>query len=238
MDYSTVKTVLVLGDSVSKGVVLHPEKKRYVFSKEGFIRQLSEQLRPDILDCSKFGSTTAYGKKLLAEKLDTAHPDMVLIEYGSNDCDYKWDEVAQNPHGIHLCGLSLAQYTANLREMVHMARSAGKFPVLTNLHPLVSRRYFNWFTQNDPDRQRATLIWLRSIENIYWWQEMYSFALEQTARALAVPVINIRGAFLKHKQYETLICEDGIHPNEQGHALMLDVFLCAIRTAAPALLRA
>lgn len=237
MEYKDVRSVLVLGDSVSKGVVLDADKKRYCFLKDGFLKQLTDQIRPEVFDCSKFGSTTEYGRKQLLQKLPALSPDLVLIEYGSNDCDYRWDEVAKRPHDTHLPNLSLSQYAANLAEMARMVREAGSLPVFTNLHPLVSLRYFNWFTKNDPARQRATLVWLGRVENIYWWQEMYSFELERTARALDVPVVNLRGAFLRQQDFSLLMCEDGIHPNERGHALIRDVFLDAIGRIAPSFLR-
>jgi len=236
MTYADVNSIMVLGDSVSKGVVLNPEKKRYVFSNEGFIKKLTGKIRPKVFDFSKFGSTTGYGQSLLENKFSELEPDLVLIEYGSNDCDYKWDEVAEDPYAVHLPNLSLREYKDNITAMVTAIREKGKIPILTNLHPLSSRSYFNWFTKNDPERQRATMKWLRKVENIYWWQEMYSYALERVAETFDVFVVNIRGAFLKHKDYEKYLCEDGIHPNEAGHELMESVFMETIRTRAAALL--
>ncbi|HBU12410.1 MAG TPA: G-D-S-L family lipolytic protein [Clostridiales bacterium] len=225
MTYADVRSILVLGDSVSKGVVLHPHKKRYVFSKDGFIKQLTAKIKPDVFDFSKFGSTTSYGKDLLQKKLSELEPDLVLIEYGSNDCDYHWDEVAENPFSRHMPNLSLTHYIENMASMVSVIRAGGRIPILTNLHPLDGRRYFNWFTKNDIARQKSTLLWLKRVDHIYWWQEMYSYALERTAAALGVVVINIRNAFLRQKDYTEYLCEDGIHPNEAGHDLIRQTFL-------------
>lgn len=236
MTYAEVNSILVLGDSVSKGVVLHPQKKRYVFSPQGFIKRLTDQIRPEVFDFSKFGSTTSYGRRLLDEKLGELNPDLVLIEYGSNDCDYDWDAVAEDPCAVHLPKLSLQQYIANIRDLITPVREKGKIPILTNLHPLDSRGYFNWFTKNDPERQEATLRWLKKVSNIYWWQEMYSYMLERIADALGVFVVNIRGAFLREDDYRKYLCEDGIHPNEAGHELMERVFMDTIHARASGLL--
>jgi lysophospholipase L1-like esterase len=236
MAWADINSILVLGDSVSRGVVLHPQKKRYVFSPRGFIRRLAEQLRPQVCDLSKFGSTTSHGRSLLDEKFDGLNPGLVLIEYGSNDCDYPWDAVAKEPYATHLPKLSLRQYAANIRALILSVRERGGIPVLTNLHPLDSQSYFNWFTKNDPERQRATMQWLKNVHNIYWWQEMYSYALERIAGALGAFVVDVRGAFLREADYRAYLCGDGIHPNEAGHALMEQVFLRVIRTRAPGLL--
>lgn len=236
MTYAEVNRIMVLGDSVSKGVVFSKEKQRYVFSKSGFIKRLAEKIRPTVFDLSKYGSTTGTGKQLLDQKFSELDPDLVLIEYGSNDCDYRWDEVAEQPEQRHLPALSLGQYIQNITGMVRGIRASGKIPILTNLHPLDATGYFNWFTKHDPARQQATLVWLKDIRNIYWWQEMYSYALERTANALGVLVVNIRGAFLRQPDYKQLLCSDGIHPNEAGHVLIEDVFMDAIHRRAAELL--
>lgn len=33
--------------------------------------------------------------------MDTKSPDFVLIEYGGNDCDFMWNEIAENPSLEH-----------------------------------------------------------------------------------------------------------------------------------------
>ncbi len=236
MTYNEVQSIMVLGDSVSKGVVYSAEKERYIFSKEGFIKRLAQKLRPEVFDFSKYGSTTEYGKKLIDEKFHELAPDLVLIEYGSNDCDFNWDDVAADPLKDHQPKLPLGKYVENVLGMISTVRQNGKIPILTNLHPLSSHNYFNWFTRNDPDRQAQTLVWLKDIGHIYWWQEMYSYAVEKAARAMDVFVVNIRNLFLRQKDYKQYLCEDGIHPNEEGHSLMESFIMDTISHRAPGLL--
>ena len=57
---------------------------------------------------------------------------------------------------------------------------------------------------------------------------MYNNAVLKIAAAKNVLLIDIREAFLKTRDYLTLLCEDGIHPNEAGHALISDVVMKAI----------
>ena len=49
---------------------------------------------------------------------------------------------------------------------------------------------------------------------------MYSAAVVLLAKAYRVPVIDIRAAFLCTQDYRNYLCKDGIHPNEEGHALI------------------
>ncbi|MEA5003108.1 MAG: SGNH/GDSL hydrolase family protein [Christensenella sp.] len=223
-----VQSILVMGDSVAKGVVFHPEKQRYIFSKNGFIRRLGEKLKASVHDFSKFGTTASYGETLLKEKLSDLNPDLVLIEYGGNDCDYKWDEVALDPTALHLPHTPVREYGQKLRQMIESLLTLGKIPVLMNLPPLNAASYFRWFTKNDPQRAHNILKWLRDVSKIYWWQEKYSYAAEQIADSLGIHIINVRSAFLRQNDYREFICEDGIHPNEKGQALIEQEFLTYI----------
>ena len=49
---------------------------------------------------------------------------------------------------------------------------------------------------------------------------MYNLAVCRLALQQQVPLIDISSAFLQAGNYQKYICEDGIHPNEQGHKLI------------------
>ena len=44
--------------------------------------------------------------------------------------------------------------------------------------------------------------------------------MERLAREENVPLVDLRGAFLDHWHLDTLLCEDGTHPNSAGQALI------------------
>ena len=46
---------------------------------------------------------------------------------------------------------------------------------------------------------------------------MYNMKVLLLAQKLHVPVVDIRSAFLAQHGYQALLCEDGIHPNRNGH---------------------
>jgi acyl-CoA thioesterase-1 len=218
------RSIAVLGDSVAKGVVLNPEKKKYVFYRQGFIKRLTEKLRASVFDFSKFGTTSSHGNEILNTKVREIDPDIVLIEYGGNDCDYNWDEVAERPEGVHLPKLSLAEYERNIAQMVGALKARGKVPVLMNLPPLNAESYFEWFSQGDAVRKKRILQWLKKVENIYWWQESYSYTVDKVAKLTDTRIINVRKAFLSLGDYREYVCQDGIHPNEEGQTLIERIF--------------
>ena len=56
------------------------------------------------------------------------------------------------------------------------------------------------------------------------FQELYSLQIAKVALETQTRLIDIRSGFLKRKDCSSLLCKDGIHPNEQGHALILEIF--------------
>ncbi|MOA67209.1 hypothetical protein D3C78_1942860 [compost metagenome] len=46
---------------------------------------------------------------------------------------------------------------------------------------------------------------------------------------MKVKWIDIRDDFMKTEDYRKYMCEDGIHPNEQGHELIADYFIRFIK---------
>lgn len=227
----------MLGDSISRGVVLGEGQKRYRFSADRFVSKLQATIEPSFVDCSKYGSTTGYGLSLLDRKFPDGMPDLVFIQYGSNDSDYDWPAVARDPEGWHEPKIALEKYARNLRALVSRVRAAGSIPILSNLHPLVPHKYFAWFTKGDAPMRKSVLRWLRSEENIYWWQEMYSYVAVRTANELDVPLIRVREAFLRRPGYEDLLCEDGIHPNAEGHDVIFGTIMDRIQARAPSWLK-
>ena len=91
-------------------------------------------------------------------------------------------------------------------------------PVVLNLPPIDSGRYFRWISRNlSPSR---ILRFLKEVGFIGRWQEMFNIAAVQVASAAGVPVIDIRSAFLAQPDFRSYLCADGIHPNEAGQKLI------------------
>jgi acyl-CoA thioesterase-1 len=108
--------------------------------------------------------------------------------------------------------------------MVEMIKSRKAVPVLVTIPPISSERFFKWFSRRI-DKKDNILKWLKDINFIYRSQEMYSEVIRKTAIELGCVLIDIRGEFLRQRDYQKLLCADGIHPNEEGHRLMARTFV-------------
>ena len=232
------KKILVVGDSLCKGVILDEEKKKYTLIKDCFINLLAETVSAQMINASKFGATVAQGQKQLESKMEKYDPDIVVIELGGNDCDFAWDEIASDPMRDHIPKTPLDQFETSIHQMVDFVESRGKKAVLTTLPPLYADNYFKWFTNSDREKGSNILKWLKDVWRIYWWQERYSNCLQYIARIRSIACIDVRRAFLKGREFANLICSDGIHPNRAGHRLIFETVMAHIRENAAYLLPA
>ncbi len=232
------KKILVVGDSLSKGVILDEEKKKYTLLKDCFFTLLSESVNAEMINASKFGSTVIQGQKQLESKMEKYDPDIVVIEFGGNDCDFRWDDIASDPMKDHIPNTPLDVFEKSINQMLDYVQANSKTPVLTTLPPIYADSYFKWFTNSDRDKGVNILKWLKDVWRIYWWQERYSNCLQYIARKRDIACIDVRGAFLKSREFVNLICSDGIHPNSDGHRLIFETVMSFIRDNASYLLPA
>ena len=212
-------TACVFGDSVAKGVVLDNEKNRYGLLKNCFAHQLAETLSLSVTNYAKFGCTVTKGLEILQKHLDKVDQyDYVALEFGGNDCDFDWAEVAKAPDAPQLCKTPLRIFVDTYRQMIRLIRQNGGTPLAFSLPPIDAARYFDWISQGlDAD---AILRFLGDKEHIYRWHEMYNVAVCRVAGEEHVPVIDITTDFLEMNNYQSCICDDGIHPNEKGHTVI------------------
>lgn len=213
---------LVTGDSISKGVVYDEIRSKYVILKENYVSLLQQRLQGAVRNTARFGNTLLKGIGRLKEDALEDRPDIVLIEYGGNDCDFDWDEIARDPQGEHHPKTGFDDFKTMLIESVDYLKSLQITPVLMTLPPLNADNYFKWVCKNDPEAERNVLQWLGSVTKIYWWQERYNSLILSVSHATQTRVIDVRGAFLEHPDFTRFLCSDGIHPNKEGHRLICD----------------
>ncbi len=101
-----MRTVLVVGDSLSAAYGIRPE--------QGWVALLGQRLRAEglpwrVVNASVSGETTAGGHARFAQELQRTQPQVVVLALGAND---------------GLRGLPLAQSKANLGAMITAAQAA------------------------------------------------------------------------------------------------------------------
>ena len=178
-----------------------------------------------MLNHAKFGSTIEKGYRILQANLQKLRPHSIaLLEYGGNDCDHGWQEVALAPKQEHHPHTPLCKFTAVFQQMIEDLRARDVLPILITLPPIDAERYFAWFTEKGRLDRAPILSWLGDIQMIYRYQELYSESVLKLSYQTHCPLVDIRSAFLDKRCYQQLLCQDGIHPNEKGYQLIYQSF--------------
>jgi len=218
------KKVEIYGDSIMRGVLLDKSNEKYYFNSEENFEEFQNNFPLEIINKSKFGCTIDKGSKMLDKALENGLScDMILLEYGGNDCDYKWAEISENPEGMHFPYTTIQAFTNIYKEMIEKLKAHGIRPAIMSIPPIDAEKYFTWFTRKGLNKENI-LKWLGDIQTIYKHQELYSLAATKIAYETGAIFIDIRSAFLDKHNYKELICDDGIHPNCEGHKIIARTF--------------
>ena len=214
-----MKRILIFGDSILRGVYVSEETGQHRLYRER-IGNLSEG-GFEVKNCSVMGATVTTGKELIRKKLPEAGDpaeSAVIFEYGGNDCDYKWQDISDNPSGAFSPNTPADRFADRLSDCIAYAKRAGAKVFLCNLVPLDAGRYLDWIARN---RSKENILrWLGDTGMLSRWQEFYNRTAEQIAAESACPLIDIRSPFLLSHPYADLLSPDGIHPTVEGHRLI------------------
>lgn len=210
-----MKTITLFGDSILYGIIVNPDTLKYAKSPGYDLRKEAEKLGFDLLNVSQMGRNSAEGIEAVELYL-TRHPapDYAIIEFGGNDCDRNWAEIARGDRGR--VKLTETQFKQNLLNMVSTLSSRGTKVALMNMPPVSSEPFFNWVAPTE-DAKRAVQAYLGDVEQIYKTHENYSNIISELAHELNIPLIDARGKF---NNDTTLLCIDGVHPNPDGYKLI------------------
>ncbi len=218
---NTIKNICVLGDSIMKGIAFDKAKQKYYTVSTTALDILSQDTSLNVKNLSKFGCTTEKALKNLGCKLKKDFKaDAVIIELGGNDCDHLWDEISQNPNGVHHAKIKIEDFCRNLKNIIKMLNKHRIKAILMNLPPIDSERYFNWISAPAGVDSTNVMAWLKDKNVIYRNQERYSSAICKIALECSVQLIDIRNEFLSLKNLNDYLCIDGIHLNEKGQQIL------------------
>ncbi len=240
-----VTSIIAWGDSILKGVVSGGDSKRFDITEKDSLSQACATLGIELANKSVFGSWMTKTRRTQDRSLrNGASAQIGIIESGTNDCDYDWSAVSANPNAEHLQRCPLDEFSRLMEEAVSVARQNKITPVIMIPTPLVPEWWFNNIcigndeaaivrfitkkylqdqdcaaSQNDQqDQKRAAAM------RLYQNQELFSLKAAAIARRLGVQTVDVRSEFLAHPNYKTLMCLDGVHPNQAGYDFMAEIW--------------
>ncbi|MBU3112539.1 SGNH/GDSL hydrolase family protein [Clostridium lacusfryxellense] len=221
--------IVAYGDSITKGVIYDNEKSKYAFLKENFSYIIENKINGSVYNAGQFGNTIMRGMRKMYNNVIKKSPDIVLIEFGGNDCAYKWDDIAKNPDMDYKPNTNISSFRETLLKMIDILKTNNITPVLMTLPPIDHLKYFKWITRQDSFAEENLLHWLGTKDNLFTFQNTYSEIITEVAKETETVLIDVRTAFLEYSDYSQFLCKDGIHPNIEGQSLIAAVILKFIK---------
>lgn len=168
------------------------------------------------------GNTTRDARKRFAKDVLQYKPKVIVMQFGINDSAV---DVWKNPPAKG-SRVPVAEYEANLRAMITEARGQGAKVILMTTNPV------RWTSKlRDvygkppylPDAEDGFDVVLTG----------YNEALRRLAKEMEVPLVDVRAAYPEfathHQTTIDKLLLDGMHPNDQGHQLVCELLVPAIR---------
>lgn len=221
-----VKKITIFGDSIMKGVLLDDTEDRYYTIDNHGVAWMEKQYGLEIQNKAMFGCTVTKGNQLLQRvKQRGLEADIVVLEFGGNDCDFAWNEIAEQPEAEHFPKTSMEDFESTYKQMIAELRSRHISPLMMTIPPIDAQRYLDWICHMGGLDKTRILKWLGGdTQIIARYQELYSHALSRIASQTHTQIVDVRSCFLSRKDCASLMCRDGIHPNEKGHVLITSIF--------------
>jgi len=224
-----IHTIAVWGDSILKGAVTGYSESRFdILEEENSLALAQKKLGFTLVNKSVFGNVINKALRTLKRDMEKGlRCDVGIVESGGNDCDYDWTPISENPASPHKPRNPLPDFLRMLDEAVKTLRAHKITPLLMTMPPLVIDNWYKTITSGQ-NKQNIDRFLDGDIFRLYRTHELYSLSIEKYALGHGVQYIDMRMAMLEAKDYRSLMCKDGIHPNVSGYAYMADVWIRAL----------
>ena len=211
-----MRQLLIFSDSVVKGV-MHENGKFKLCDDHDFTSL--KEIGVEAHNYSKMGATIRTGLDIMNRKLTPCDRDTtILLSFGGNDCDYNWEEISDNPDGVHAPHTTPEDFVTLYRDAIRAAQKTGASVAVASIVPIEAERYMKTISQGRSEEN--ILKWLGDVHRLYRWQEYYNFLACSLSGSLGCRLVDIRSRFLQSACFPTLMSDDGIHPSPAGHALL------------------
>ena len=215
--------ITVFGDSIGKGITTDNGKIEKIscgavelFEKEHSLKVDNRSVYGQSLKrlCKK-GIIDKYISELRGDGQEVA-----VLELGGNDADFDWKKVAEDPTLSHDSQTSIKEFSSLYGETVKKLSGAGVKVVACTIVPIDSERFFNRVIGSLADKSRVLEFFKGDFNTIHRHQEEFNNEILKNAYSHGARVIDLRRSFLLSNDFKGLMCQDGIHPNGQGHEQM------------------
>lgn len=220
--------VKLFGDSIIGRVVQDGPEGRYR-RLDPVVKLEDNDIDLNLVNVGRFGYTIEKAEKLIEKQLkNDEQTQVMLLEYGGNDCNYDWQKLSDDIDGEHMPGTPLNVFRKTYIRIIEKLRAHNIMPIIMNLPPIDAEKFFATWIAPLPAADKI-LSWLGDKQKIYRWHELYSNEAERIAQETGTLFIDVRSAFLMRRDFPDLIGPDGMHPTEKGYEVLSQALRSFVR---------
>ena len=215
----------VFGDSVFKGVRYDSASGKTVVNDRLGLDAAAREAGLTLKNFSKFGCTITKAWNYVQKMFTRIDSDIVLMNFGGNDCNYNWEAISERPSDVHLPNTSLDEFVETYNNMIDYVMERRSLPVLATLLPVQDKTYIDYVCASRGLDRNNVMKWVNSrSQSLSDHQKEYSDAVVAVAADRGIPLIDLRSAFNSKGRAASLLGPDGIHPNDRGQKVMRGCF--------------
>lgn len=221
-----IQSITVFGDSILKGAVTGDGMiHMFEIIEDNSLNLAQKELGFELDNHSIFGNIITKGKKKFDRWIENGGTaDLCIIEFGGNDCDWDWPPVSENPDIAHDQKVPLPLYLKTLDEMIKTCRAHKITPLIMTMPSIVADRWFEHICIGN-NKENILKFLGGDPTKLYRAHERYNMALLKYAYENNVQIVDMRMAMLNHQDYRQIMCQDGIHPNQEGYKYMSQIWI-------------
>lgn len=213
--------ITLFGDSIGRGIVTDNGKLELI--KESAVGLFESGYGIKIDNRSAYGQSLKkiYQRGLIdryIQTLDLSQKNVAVLELGGNDADFDWKTVGLHPEMEHDANTPVKEFARIYGEILQKLKRANVEVIVCTIVPIDSKRFFNRVIGGLTDKSRVLDFFNGDFNTIHRHQEMFNNEILKVAYGYGAKVIDLRQKFLSTNTFESFMCQDGIHPNGDGHA--------------------
>ncbi len=158
--------VCLFGDSIARGIILDAQGS-YKPIKECFASLAASELGFGLINKARFGCTITKGREIIEHflsRVDSETRRLAFLEFGGNDCDFRWDQISADPHAEHLPATTPERFFRMYSEVIQELKNKGFRPVLIDTPASRRRTLFRLVHAHRPrSKGHPRLAWRRPV---------------------------------------------------------------------------
>lgn len=216
--------VSILGTSILKGVEIDENNIRHTRSDFLGLEAIAMNSGYSMKNFSRLGCTVTKAFDYVKRMFGRLDADLVLMDFGHNDCDYDWESICKDPLAKHSPRTELGLFKNTYSDLVTYLKSRRAIPVLSTLLPVDGDRYIDYVARKQGLDKSVLESWIGDASALRAEHEKYCQSVVEVASEREVPLLDIRKAFLDYGNVSSLLSSDGVHPNKRGQELIRETF--------------